>query len=253
MSGHSKWSTIKHKKAAIDAKKGKAFSRIAKELMNAARQGGKDPLMNPPLRSAILAAKSVNMPNDNIDRAIKKGAGELGGAVLEELGYEGFAPGGVGILVEIVTDNRNRTAADVRNLFTRNNGSLASSGSVARQFVRKVRFVIEGEHANEEKLTEMMLDAGVDVEDVTSTAEQVEITGPPEAFEAILKVLEKAKITAIEAGIVKVPTIEVPVNEVGIARQIIRLIEGLEEDESVQHVWSNEQFSDAVLEQLAAE
>ena len=151
MSGHNKWSTIKHKKAAADAKRGKVFTRLAKEITAAARAGGGDADMNPRLRSAITAGKNANMPNDNIDRAVKKGTGELGGDMLEELVYEGFAPGGIAILIDCLSDNRNRTAAEIRNIFTKTNNNMASNGAVARLFNRKARFAIEGEHADEEE------------------------------------------------------------------------------------------------------
>lgn len=253
MSGHSKWSTIKHKKARLDAKRGRIFSRISKEITSAARSGGGDQAMNAALRSAVLSAKIANMPSDNVDRAIKKGTGELGGAALEEVTYEGYAPGGVAILMEILTDNRNRIAADIRMILSRNSGSLASTGAVAWQFHRKSRFVIEGDHADEDKLTELLLEADVDVEDVSGGEGVVQILAAPDAFGEVFAVLEKNGIPASEAGLVQIPENTTPVSDAAVARQIQRLVEALEDYDDVQHVYSNEQFDDAVMAELNAD
>ena len=177
MSGHSKWANIKHKKDAADKVKGKAFSRIGKEIMVAAKMGGGDPGSNPRLRSALTAAKAVNMPNANIDRAIKKGLGELGDVVFEEIVYEGYAAGGVAVMVDCLTDNRNRSISEVRQIFDRNGGNLAASGAVARLFPRKAHFVITGEWADEEKLMDIVLDAGA--EDLTQNGKNDPSLGSP--------------------------------------------------------------------------
>ena len=251
MSGHSKWSTIKNKKAATDAKRGQAFSRLSKEVTLAAKSGGKDMSMNPRLRTAVAAAKAVNMPNDNIERAIKKGTGELLGAVLEEIMYEGYAPGGVGVLVSTLTDNRNRTAANVRSAFAKHNGSMAAANAVAWQFHRKSRFVIEGEHANEDKLMELLLDSGADIEDISVSDGVAEILAPPEAFAAIVETLEKAKIPVGESSIALLPETPMVVTDPSIARQVTRLIEILEEDDEVQAVYTNLDISDEVAAKMA--
>ncbi len=253
MSGHNKWSTIKHKKGAADAKRGKLFSRLGKEITLAAKEGGGDATMNPRLRAAVATAKSANMPNDNIDRAIKKGTGEIGGAILEELNYEGYAPGGVAIIVNCLSDNRNRTAAEIRNLFTKNNSSLAGSGSVSWMFHRKARFLVAGADADEERLLELLLDGGVDVEDVQMVGDAAEILGPPETFGDIMKALEDAGITVSESGVTMLPETTVELNESGVARQVLRLIEALEDNEDAQEVYSNFDMSDELMEQLAGE
>ena len=250
MSGHNKWSSIKHKKAAVDAKKGKVFSRLSKELMLSAKTGGKDPDANPRLRTAIAAAKAVNMPNDNIERAIKKGAGELGGESLEELSYEGYAAGGVAVMVDCLSDNRNRTAADIRNIFTKANGTMATSGAVAWMFHRKARFVIDGENAEEDALMELCFDSGIDVDDINVEEGQAEIIAAPELFDNIVSVLEKAAITPAESGIVRIPENEVQISDTSIARQVIRLLDLIEDYEDVQNVYANANIDDEVLEQL---
>ncbi len=253
MSGHSKWSTIKHKKAAADAKKGKVFSRYSKEITLAAKAGGKDLEMNPRLRTAVAAAKAANMPTDNVERAIKKGSGELQGAIIEELTFEGYAPGGVGLIVTCLSDNRNRTAANIRNLFAKCNGSLATSGAVSRQFHRKARFVIESPDLNEDKLLELLLDASLDVEEVSVQDGVGEIVAAPQAFEGVAKVIEAAHFKVAESSITMLPEIMVEVAEEGVARQANRLIDILEDDDDVQAVYSNLSMSDEVMTKLAAE
>lgn len=251
MSGHNKWSSIKHKKAASDAKKGKAFSRISKELMLASKTGGKDPDTNVRLRSAILAARNANMPKDNIDRAIKKGAGELDGQALEEISYEGYAVGGVAVMVDCLTDNRNRTAAEVRNIFSKANGTLAGNGAVAWIFDRKARFVVQGESANEDKLMETCFDGGVDISDITVNEGSADIVAPPEEFEKLAGVLERAGITPTESGIVRVPSNEVAVTDSSVARQVLRLLDTLEECDDVQNVYANAAINDTILGELS--
>ncbi len=253
MSGHNKWSTIKHKKAATDAKKGKAFSRISKELMIAAKIGGKDPDANPRLRSALSSARAVNMPNDNVERAIKKGCGELAGQIMEELNYEGYAPGGVAVMVDCLSDNRNRTAADIRNIFTKANASLANTGSVSRLFTRKTRFVVQKDDLTEEKLMELCFDGGVDVEEINVVDGEGEIIATPESFNQLLMVLEKAEITPKESSLVRIAATEIPVTDLVTARQILRLIDHLEEYDDVQSVYSNSKIDDALLEALSNE
>jgi YebC/PmpR family DNA-binding regulatory protein len=253
MSGHNKWSTIKHKKGAADAKRGKLFSRLAKEITLAAREGGGDPLMNPRLRSAVATAKAANMPNDNIDRAIKKGTGELEGGALEELNYEGYAPGGVAVIVQALSDNRNRTAAEVRNVFNKYNCNMAGAGAVSWMFNRKAQFVIEGEAANEEALFELLLGNDIDVEEISVDDGTAEIIAPPEAFGAIMAALEAEGIAVSESSVTMVPENTTEVSEVGTARSVLRFIEALEDDDDVQSVVSNLEMTDEVMEQLAGE
>lgn len=251
MSGHSKWANIKHKKGAVDKKKGRIFSRLAKEIMVAARHGGKEIDSNPRLRNALAAARGANMPNINIDRAIKKGTGEIEGEILEEMTYEGYGAGGVAVLVECLSDNRNRTAGEVRMLFDRNNGNLAGSGSVTWMFNRKAQFIITGKNADEEKLLELLIDAGVESIDIEDGI--AEVLGPPEAFEEISNVLEKAGIITEEAGIIQHPENITEVSDPDVARQVLRLIEKLEEQDDVQAVYSNIDIPPDVMEIIAKE
>ncbi len=253
MSGHNKWSSIKHKKAAADAKRGKIFSTLSKEITLAAREGGGDLELNPRLRTAVAAARAANMPNDNVQRAIKKGTGELGGGPLEELSYEGYAPGGVAVLVNCLSDNRNRTAANVRTCFTRHNSNLASTGAVGWLFQRKARFVVSGPNLDEDKLLELLLEGGVDVEDVTALGDGIEILAPPEAFAQVAQVLDEAGIAIRESGQTMTPENTVELTDPKTARQVVRLIEALEEDEDVQEVFTNFEMSDELMEQLADE
>jgi len=253
MSGHNKWSTIKHKKGAADAKRGKAFSRVAKEITMAAKAGGGDPELNPPLRAAIAAGKAINMPNDNIERAIKKGTGDLEGGAMEELSYEGYAAGGVAVLVNCLSDNRNRTAANIRAYFTRNNSSLAGSGAVAWMFHRKARLAVTGPSANEDTLLELLLEGGVDVEEINVNDDVAEIVGPPEAFGDLVTTLEGAAIPISESGLIMVPENTVEITEPSDARQILRLIEILEDDDDVQEVYANFEMPDELMETLANE
>jgi len=251
MSGHSKWANIKHKKAAVDRKKGRIFSRLAKEIMVAAKMGGGDIDSNPRLRAGITAAKAVNMPNVNIDRAIKKGIGELGDVVFEEIQYEGYGPGGVALLIDCLTDNRNRSASEVRTALDRNNGNLASSGSVAWMFNRKCHFLIEGENADEGKLMDIVLEAGA--EDIDVADEVAEIWGAPDAFEAISKALEAAGIVPSEAAVTRRPDNVIEVKDVKIAEQVLRLIDRLEDLDDVQQVTANFEIDDAIADQIEEE
>jgi len=251
MAGHSKWANIKHKKGAADKKKGKVFSRIAKEIMVAARDGGGDPEANPRLRTALSAARAANMPNVNVDRAIKKGTGEIKGEELEELVYEGYGPGGMAVLVECLTDNRNRGASEVRTVFDRNGGNLAGSGAVKWMFHRKARFLVSGDAADEEKLLELLIDAGV--EDVVVDGDVAEIIAPMENFEAISRALEGADISPDEAGLAEIPENMSKVEDESDARKALRLLERLEDLDDVQAVHSNVDIPDDIMEVLSNE
>jgi|SRR5580693_8487048 YebC/PmpR family DNA-binding regulatory protein len=239
MSGHSKWATIKHKKAATDARRGKLFTKLLREITVAARMGGGDPKGNPRLRSAVLEARSNSVPGDNIDRAIKKGTGELEGESYEEVIYEGYGPGGVAILVEGLTDNRNRTSSEIRHLFTRHGGNLGESGCVSWMFARRGYFAIErGARGvpSEEELMELALELGA--EDVATDDEHYEITTSPEDFTAVQEALEQRGLPLAAKQLAMVPQtqMEVPAERVG---QVLRLMEALEDHDDVQHVWAN--------------
>ncbi len=251
MSGHSKWANIKHKKGAADAKKGKIFSKFAKEIMVAVKASGKDPDANPRLRLALAGARAANMPRENIDRAIKKGAGELGDVTFEEITYEGYGPAGTALIIECLTDNRNRTLGDVRMTLDRTGGNMANSGAVGWMFQRKAHFTIEGENADEEKLMDIVLDAGA--EDIEVDDGSAEIWAAPEAFEAIQKALEAAGIEPTESGIVRKPDNKVDVKELSTAQQVLRLIDKLEDLDDVQAVHSNAEIAEDVLDQIAAQ
>jgi YebC/PmpR family DNA-binding regulatory protein len=252
MSGHSKWSTIKHKKGAADAKRGKIFSRISKEITIATKMGGKDADANPALRTAIASGKAANMPKDNIERAIKKGAGELGAEVMVELVYEGYIHG-AGIVVDCLTDNRNRTAAEVRYLFSKCAGNMADSGAVSRFFSRKARVVVPSGHGDEE-LMEMLFEAEVDFEDINAEdGGPAEIIAPTESFNSLLKFLEEKGIVPEESGIARMPNMTMPIDEATAAKAIFRLIDMMEDLDDVQAVYTNAEISDEVLEKLATD
>src|SRR5947199_6259328 len=223
MSGHSKWSTIKHKKGAADAKRGKIFTRILKEMTVAARMGGGDPNGNPRLRAAIAEAKANNMPKDNIDRAIKRGNGEIEGVTYEELTYEGYGPGGVALIVETMTDNTNRTTPEIRHIFEKQGGNLGTPGSVKFQFEKKGYFAVEKSAANEDKLMEIALEAGAD-DLQTDDAEAYEIYTTPEAFEPVRQALENAKIPTMEAKLGMIPSNYVTLDEAK-SKQAMKLLE----------------------------
>ena len=251
MSGHSKWANIKHKKGAADAKKGRIFSKLAKEIMVAVKQSGKEPDTNPKLRMCLTEARAANMPRENIERAIKKGAGELGDVTFEEITYEGYGPAGVAIIVECLSDNKNRTLSDVRLVFDRNNGNMGATGSVAYMFQRKAHFLIEGENATEDKLMDLALEAGA--EDLEVEDGVAEIWAETDAFEAIAKALEDAGIAPAEAGIVRKPDNTIAINELDKAQQVLRLIDKLEDLDDVQKVTSNIEIADEIMEKLAEE
>ena len=248
MSGHSKWANIKHKKDAADKIKGKAFSRLGKEIMVAAKMGGGDPSANPRLRSALAAAKAVNMPNANIDRAIKKGLGELGDVVFEEIVYEGYAAGGVAVIVDCLTDNRNRSISDVRMVFDRNNGNMAGSGAVSRMFQRQAHFVITGEWADEDKLMDIVLDAGAN--DLTVENGEAEIWADPEHFESLAQVLGDRGIPTDSAEIIRRPELTVEITDPKVAAQVLRLVDRMEELDDVQSVTANYEISDEIADQI---
>ncbi len=237
MSGHSKWSTIKHKKGAADAKRGKVFTRILKEMTVAARMGGGDPNGNPRLRAAIAEAKANNMPKDNIERAIKRGTGEIEGVTYEELTYEGYGPGGVALMVETMTDNTNRTTPEIRHMFEKHGGNLGTPGSVRFQFERKGYFAVERSAVGEDKLMEIVLEAGAD-DLQAEDPETFEVYTSPENFEAVRQALETNKIATVEAKLGQIPSNYVTLDEQK-ARQMIRLLEVLDDHEDVQNVWSN--------------
>ena len=250
MSGHSKWSTIKHKKAAKDAKRGKAFTKLIREITVATRMGSSgDPNFNPRLRTAILAAKSASMPNDNIERAIKKGLGEGGGATYEDVMYEGYGPGGVAIMVRCLTDNRNRTVADVRGIFQRGGGSLGEAGCVGWMFQRRGVVVVGGGALDEDGLMEVTLEAGGD--DVSGSAGHWEISTAPEAFEAVREALEKAGAAIDSAEVTLVPANTVPVRGDD-AQRLLKLLDLLDDHDDVQDVSVNADLDEEEVARLSA-
>jgi YebC/PmpR family DNA-binding regulatory protein len=236
MSGHSKWATIKHAKGAADAKRGQTFTKLIKEISIAARMGGGNPEGNPRLRTAVLKARVANMPKDNIDRAIKKGTGELEGVSYEELTYEAYAGGGVGLLIEVLTDNKNRAAADVRNILTRGGGELAKAGSVSRLFKRQGIITVDGEQYTEDQIMEIALEGGA--EDVSLSDGIIEVSTTPEDFEAVLNAVNDKGIETTSAEVSMVADVEVTLDNESTAKAL-RLIERLEENDDVQNVYSN--------------
>lgn len=247
MSGHSKWATIKRKKAATDQARGKLFSKYIKEITLAARQGG-DTEANPRLRTAIAAAKSVNMPAGNIERAVKRGTGEVEGVHYEETQYEGYGPGGVALLVEVATDNRNRTAGDIRHIFTKHGGSLGEAGSVAYLFKPRGVILVEKSAASEDTVMEVALDAGAD--DVNSEGDSFEILTAPPAFEPVKEALGAKGIAVQSAELTKVASLQVPVSEKE-AEAILRLVDALEDHDDVQKVHANFNVPDEVMARLS--
>ncbi len=242
MSGHSKWSTIKRKKGAADAKRGKIFSQLAKEITVAAKAGGGDPNANPRLRTVLLAAKSQNMPKDNVDRAIKKGTGELPGVVYEEARYEGYAAGGVALVIDLLTDNKNRVVAEIRHILTRNGGSMAETGAVLWNFEQKGQITIAKSACSEDEMFEKAIEAGA--EDVnTEGAELYEITTKPADLHVVLEALEKAGLKAESAQLTMIPKTTIKV-EGSAASNVLRVMEALEEHDDVQNVYANFDISD---------
>ncbi|MCL6612300.1 MAG: YebC/PmpR family DNA-binding transcriptional regulator [Peptococcaceae bacterium] len=242
MSGHSKWSTIKRKKARVDAAKGRIFTQISKEIILAAKQGGGDPEKNLRLKNAIAKAKEANMPNDNIQRCIMKGTGELGGGNYEEIVYEGYGPGGVAVMIDLMTDNRNRTAGEIRHLFSKNGGNLGESGCVSWMFEKKGLIVVDKESGvDEDELLLAALDAGA--EDVKSEEDAFEILTDPDSFESVRDELAKKGVVAAEARISMIPKSTVKISGVQ-AEQMLKLLEGLEELDEVEEVYTNFETDD---------
>ena len=249
MSGHSKWASIKHKKGALDAKRGKIFTKIIREMSIAARIGGGDADSNPRLRTAIDKAKSVNMPADNIKRAIQKGTGELEGASYEDITLEGYGPGGAALLVEGTTDNRNRTVSEIRHVLSKHGGSLGGAGSVSYMFKPRGYIAIAQNKVGEERLMELALEAGAD--DIQSSGDVWEVYSSPNAYEAVLGAIKKAGIEPEEATLGKYAENLIAV-EGQKAQQMLKLIEALEDSDDVQNVWSNVDISDKDLEAAAS-
>ncbi|MBV9342220.1 MAG: YebC/PmpR family DNA-binding transcriptional regulator [Acidobacteria bacterium] len=248
MSGHSKWATIKHKKGALDAKRGKIFTRLIKEITIAAKHGG-DPDTNPRLRTAISAAKAENMPADNIKRAIQRGTGELPGATYEEFALEGYGPGGVALLLDINTDNRNRTVSEIRHVFGKNGGNMAEAGAVAWMFHKKGDVVVAKSAAKEDDLMGVVLEAGA--EDLRDDGENWEVISDPGSFEAVLTAVKNSGVQPISAEIAMIPQNYIKL-EGQQATQMIRLVEALEEHDDVQHVHSNFDIDQKLLEEVAS-
>ena len=247
MSGHSKWSTIKHKKGAADAKRGKVFSKLAKELTISARISGGDPGSNITLRTILSKCKAANMPADNIDRAIKKGTGALQSAAIEEILFESYAPGGVGLIIQCLSDNRNRSVAEVRHLLQRHNGTLAGSNQVMRNFARRGQILVDAEGVDEDKLIELALEAGAD--DVTNEGAQFEILTDPKVYNEVSEKLTKAGYKVSEdSGVNFVPTVWAPVSDKAQAAGLLKLVEAIEELEDVQNVYMNGDIADEALE-----
>lgn len=248
MSGHSKWSSIKHKKGAADAKRGKVFTKLIKEITVAARMGGGDPDGNPRLRTAIAAAKAENMPKENIERAVKKGTGELEGVSYEEASYEGYGPGGVAVLIDCLTDNKNRTVADIKHLFERNGGNLGEPGCVSYMFEQKGLIVFDKNTVEEEQIYDVALEAGA--EDVNEEETEFEVVTQPSDFEAVKKAIDAAGLSYTLSEVTKVPNSTVKV-EGKKAQQMLNLMQVLEDHDDVTHVYANFDISDDVMEALS--
>lgn len=250
MAGHSKWANIKHKKAATDAKRAKLWSKLSKAIMVAAKNGGSDMDVNIRLRTAVADAKAVSMPKDNIERAIKKGAGEMDTVAFEEILYEGYGPEGVAVLCDILTDNRNRTAPELRKIFEKNGGKLGSTGCVAFMFDRKGQFLIAQDKIDEERLMEIVLEAGA--EDITSEDDTFEVICPTETYSDVLAALEDAEIDRVSQSVTRIPQNTVDLDADG-ARQVLKLIEALDDHDDVQNVSANFNISDEAMATLAEE
>jgi YebC/PmpR family DNA-binding regulatory protein len=250
MSGHSHWATIKHKKGAIDAKRGKLWSKLSRAIIIAARHGGGDPTMNLKLRYAIDKARAVSMPKDNIERAIKRGTGEMEGLTFEEITYEGYGPGGVAILVDVLTDNRNRTAGEIRKTFEKSGGKMGSAGNVAFLFERKGVFSIDAATVDEDTLMSIVLDAGA--EDMKRAGSHFDITCDPAAFTAVQDALKKNNISATVSEISQVPKAPVEV-DVETGKKVLRLMDALDDNDDTQNVYSNVHISDELLAEVGKE
>lgn len=248
MAGHSKWANIKHKKGRADAARGKVFSKIAKEITVAARLGGGDPAANITLRMLIGKAKGVNMPNDNIDRAIKKGTGELEGGALEECLYEAYAAGGVGMIVEALTDNKNRAASEIRNVFTKNGANMAQQGAVSRSFQRKGQIYIDAGGLDEEELMMQLLEAGA--EDFSRDGDQFEVITAAQDYAAVVEALSAAGIQTASSELTLLPDTPLQVSDAAQAAKLMRLVDALEDLDDVQNVYGAFEIDDAVLQQM---
>ncbi|HKH06574.1 MAG TPA: YebC/PmpR family DNA-binding transcriptional regulator [Acidimicrobiales bacterium] len=249
MSGHSKWATIKHKKAANDKARGKLFAKVLRQVEVAAREGGGDPDMNPTLRTMFQKARDASIPVDTIERAVKRGAGELEGVTYEQITYEGYAPGGVAVLVEVLTDNRNRTGSEVRNAFSKNGGSMAEPGAVAWQFDRKGHILV-ARATDEEELMLTALDAGA--EDITDDGEAWRVTTPPSDLHAVRTALDEAGIAVESVDLAMVPQATIPLESTESAKKVLRLVDALDEQDDVQAVHANFDIPDAILETVEA-
>jgi YebC/PmpR family DNA-binding regulatory protein len=250
VSGHSKWHSIKHQKGAADAARGKLFARLARQIEVAARDGGGDIEANPTLRSMVQKARDASMPKDNIERAIKRGTGELEGVRYENVTYEGYATNGVGVYAEVLTDNRNRTGADIKNIFTRNGGSLAEPGAVAWQFERKGVIILEKSAATEEQLMDVTLDAGA--EDIEDQGDTWQVTTGPTELHAVRTALEGAGIAFTSADLTMLPSTTVALGDAAHAKSVLRVIDALEEHDDVQNVYANFDIPDDVLQAVYA-
>jgi YebC/PmpR family DNA-binding regulatory protein len=250
MSGHSKWSSIKHKKGAADAKRGQLFTKLTRALIVAAKDGGADPAANLALQNAIDKARAASMPKDNIERAIARGAGTgADAAAYEQISYEGYGPGGVAVYVDVLTDNRNRTAGEVRHIFARHDGNLAESGAVAWLFERKGVVLVDRDTTDEDELTLAAADAGA--EDVAEEGSSFEVTCAPEDLHAVRAALETAGIGVTDAEVTMLPKTTVPIEDEAVARKVLKLIDGLEENDDVQDVYANFDIPEHVLEAVA--
>ncbi|MGB2601627.1 MAG: YebC/PmpR family DNA-binding transcriptional regulator [Candidatus Omnitrophota bacterium] len=251
MSGHSKWASIKHKKGAVDAKRGKLFTKLIREITVAAREGGGDSDSNPRLRLAIQKAKDSNMPADNIDRGIKKGTGELEGVSYENVEFEGYAPGGVAIIVEGLTDNKNRTTSEVRSIFSKRGGNMAGEGSVAFQFERKGVFMVKREDAKEDELLDIALESGA--EDLTSDEDFYQIICAPQDFDKVRTGLTEKNVKLESGELSQVPKNTIKVEDIDTAKKILMLVEDLEDNDDVQNVYTNFDVPDNILKQIENE
>lgn len=248
MSGHSKWATIKHKKGALDAKRGKLFTKLIREITVAAREGGSNQDANPRLRLAVQKAKDANMPADNIDRGIKKGTGELEGTTYENISFEGYAVGGVAIIVDVLTDNRNRATSEVRNIFSKRGGNMAGSGSVAFQFERKGLFMVNKKDIKEDDLMNIILEVGA--EDMTSDEEFFEVTCQPQDFDKVRTGLANSKVKIESSELTLMPKNTVKVQDAETAKKVLGLVDDLEDSDDVQNVYTNFDISDEIMKQL---
>lgn len=250
MSGHSKWASIKHKKGAADAKRGQLFSKLIREITVAAKNGGNNPDTNLRLRVAMNNAKQANMPKDNVEMAIKRGTGELPGVIYEEITYEGYAHGGVAVMIEALSDNKNRTGAEIRNIFSKKGGNLSGAGSVSWQFQRKGLLTIDKGIIAEDKLFNVAIEAGA--EDFKAEADSYEITTTPESFEAVKDIITKNNIKITLAEITSLPSSTIKITDEETARKILELVENLEDHDDVQHVYANFDIPDEIIQKVAA-